>query len=1417
MTRSYYQYAEIMLQRKGLTASKELLQKAEKALKAAYEGTTYTAVAFDVDGTLTQEHGTKVTREMAIAVLGLAKRGVPVLLITGRGRSSTKDAVKQIIRYSQPGDYGWISLVSAITHNGVLLLQSQKPIDISVVTSNEYLLSEEVRLKEPNPKLKDYYNKLLKKEEFQSGLRNGLITIQLEPTHNLPPNGIRIAVRNDSRNYSILCDIAKEALKDIKESIESPEQFTLSHGWFGNYCVLDLFNTNKVEGLKIFADMMMIPLDEILRIGDQGDEAGNDFEFLNSPRGFSVGEVSKICDKCFPVINNEGNVLMGSKAVNELLRRVRILPPLSLRTTYGSKWAKKKHHDDIQKKMLWFEYNASKRANEEKELLFWSVKNTIKSMLPTSGMKLDLTALDYNDIFENLNGGIKIYNWELLELNENHPFRLLFGLTHEFICCPNAVNFKWAMPTDDGILLRGPYYYWMMMYGNDYHPMDTSYLDMYYWVSIDFIQSSIEAIIKEKQSTRWPKLVTYKLLLGILDNIRNIIIQWWYAVYLLSSMVQLETEKIKLRTFLEGFFRKVFYKHTKFFIKVLLGTWSVSWNRSLTAYTKILEDVGHYVEGARSLSKSTVKELSSEKIALAKPLIRKWREVDDFLEAVLAVKIGLTEIRRLIETTWPEFNNKKNFSLKTLGLAYGGIELPAIANALAEDLDVEVIPGFALMSFYSNQEIRLKTLTNAIREEYFERKKRESFIPSIFFIGEKDHTDSKAFPVVIMDDNCTTARTLSYARKWLVEEDYIVPGSIIVRYPGVNRFLQMLLPNHGAPNPDMLLSFIRGLVSPSPYSRLVRDVSKEAFHNETEGKKVYLDCTGVFDLSRNKIKKLLVKSQRDPNVKICDIKDIHMARFCGRMGVDMIGIHAIYNLDSNLLKIFERLVDEIKMYFPYTKVVLVTKIRDAEKLKKILDRVDIRAFQIYVFNENDVEKIGKLEQEDMQNQVVQEIVIKIVNVISSLKEYERQYFPGIRPVQFIITLPIMGIPIKHIKFSIKQLLPYADYFLFDTSARGGTGSLADLNRIRELLSYTKNIKTFIAGGLNPTNIKEVLNRLMPYKPFGVDVQTGVEIIDPFEAKKKGKKIKSPQKIIRFVSAVQGVNDRLYAKERNADISKKLFVRARKRKILEKPYLVTWAITDFPINNLDNKQADYWRVIRKTDIDALHIDWSDGSLAPKFVRNDFTVVKKLIDIYNIPGINYELHLMVKKTSLWIDIIKKMLDINPFLNLVYFHFYPNMQYVKGLTTISGFLKERGVSIGIAVETRLLEVFMEKWAPNIHSDIGLSGTDFSIVTRKSSHGNESLEKDIDEISRMLEKIKEFFNGNSTYLSLDRNMTTEKLQKILSTYTKDKDGGLFNKVIVGGEIINALKETQNLDIWERIERIQSKIDKYRKSLQGS
>jgi phosphoribosylanthranilate isomerase len=118
---------------------------------------------------------------------------------------------------------------------------------------------------------------------------------------------------------------------------------------------------------------------------------------------------------------------------------------------------------------------------------------------------------------------------------------------------------------------------------------------------------------------------------------------------------------------------------------------------------------------------------------------------------------------------------------------------------------------------------------------------------------------------------------------------------------------------------------------------------------------------------------------------------------------------------------------------------------------------------------------------------------------------------GSEPAGFDAGVPAM----KVLKVKDGVLQPadgWPDPLMIDSwspNQRGGTGQTWDWELARPLLPTRR---VFFAGGLNPTNVGEVVRR---YRPFGVDVSSGVE---------SRPRVKDPHLVRAFVAAVRSADD-----------------------------------------------------------------------------------------------------------------------------------------------------------------------------------------------------------------------------------------------------------------------------------------------------
>ena len=208
-------------------------------------------------------------------------------------------------------------------------------------------------------------------------------------------------------------------------------------------------------------------------------------------------------------------------------------------------------------------------------------------------------------------------------------------------------------------------------------------------------------------------------------------------------------------------------------------------------------------------------------------------------------------------------------------------------------------------------------------------------------------------------------------------------------------------------------------------------------------------------------------------VKICANTSIEEAQMCIDAGADIIGILVGQEHSSN---------DFV----------------DKEKAKEICDYVNGRCDVSLVTHLTSVEEIIELTNYIGNN---------IIQLHSDIAEEEvkkiKNELPNIELVRLIHVASDGTICTDYKK------MKYADYYLLDsfnlkTNQVGGTGLTHDWNKSGELIKQL-NKPTFLAGGLNPDNVKIAIKTARPY---GVDVNSGCK-------NETGKKDR--EKVIKFVT------------------------------------------------------------------------------------------------------------------------------------------------------------------------------------------------------------------------------------------------------------------------------------------------------------
>ena len=208
-------------------------------------------------------------------------------------------------------------------------------------------------------------------------------------------------------------------------------------------------------------------------------------------------------------------------------------------------------------------------------------------------------------------------------------------------------------------------------------------------------------------------------------------------------------------------------------------------------------------------------------------------------------------------------------------------------------------------------------------------------------------------------------------------------------------------------------------------------------------------------------------------VKICANTSVEEAQMCLDAKADIIGILVGQEHASNDFVDKEKAKEICEYVNKRCDVSLVTHLTNADEIIGLTKYIGNNIIQLHSdIDESEVEKIKK-ELPNIE-------LVRLIHVASD----------------------------GTICTDYKKMI-YADYYLLDsfnlkTNQVGGTGLTHDWNKSGELIKLL-NKPTFLAGGLNPDNVKTAIETA---KPYGVDVNSGCK-------NEIGKKDR--EKVIKFVT------------------------------------------------------------------------------------------------------------------------------------------------------------------------------------------------------------------------------------------------------------------------------------------------------------
>lgn len=743
----------------------------------------YNAVCFDIDGTLTTRDTKNIDDRAIDMIIDLLVRKIPVVFITGRGETGLEDLKRDIylrIKTSESITDSDMKRIYVLTNDGARLFYSNVISQEEFLGENVYITTEEElnQLLIVDKMIKEIKNKLENNDYFRITYSKDLKTNQIlnvRMVFNTHDDGIINSMFDNIDKY-----IINNGLNGIH----------LTRGMYTDNPVIQIGTATKDKAIKRTEKIIGVPQNSMIRIGDCGDSRGNDYAMLNCNQGYSVDKTSGSNDSCFPIFDDYGNVLKGVEATLKLVKSAKILPTVSL----------EKADKDT------YKYNLAKVESNivsGRQSLLKKYNNLISSNFNNCN--------GIDDLFDKESGSIIIPMYEM-ELLQNSPLK-------DFWISSENGSLIYSLRDNNNYLLRGSktYYYFISNRISINRKDITSKEDVISWYKNNekFLNDSINVILSTENLNNQ---INKKLLLGVLDNCRNILL-----VLINHCLVSNYFDKnILFDISLEGENRNNKLYNTIMEIERLMSGICFE-SQYIVDKEKTIEIINNT---RKVLLNNMIQELEKDDEKDYSKNYRAYREIDNFAENYIAVSL------------YKEKCDNNRFA-NACGLSYGGIELPILAKIV----DQNRIEKLLILKF--NKEVSGYKNKQLLDLRKFNIKNFNGLKNSEFF--ENSNVD-------LFDDNILTGKTLQIAINALYDCNINVNNICIVRYPSINRIDQMFLDNPSAVDYNLFFNYIYGLCFSSPYSW------KDNNWKNEKGETDYTDSLGVFDLNRKKIVECLIKN-----------------------------------------------------------------------------------------------------------------------------------------------------------------------------------------------------------------------------------------------------------------------------------------------------------------------------------------------------------------------------------------------------------------------------------------------------------------------------------------------------------------------------------------------------------------------------
>ncbi len=785
-----FEYALLTEKHKDIKGTEEekdiLVQKLNEALKKKYH-----AVCLNIGGMLDIDD--KLSEDMVKSIYSILKKHVPIVLVTGRGESGLKLFVNTLVeqlkdKYNASSNL--LKDIIGISNNGNFLFYTSGK-DKEKYLDGFYNLTDEQSLQ----KLSDFRNEML--EEENDNINKNYITYSYCKSLNDVLTNIRIIVADENE----LEQIERYISSKISDNKEYDQILKYDIGKFRENIVIQVGISTKGKAVEEIERFLGIPKNSILRIGSSGQYNGSDYEMLKSPQGFSIDKCSQDVDGCFPVFDSEGNLLKGTKAIQFLLKSLKVFPAVCL---------EKPNRERYVKQLAVVEKNIHTGKSK-------IINNFNKIFVENFGVNEG-----FNDVFDKKSGGLIFKDWEWELLSKSNRLKELFETN-------DNGKYKYMIDTDSGKMLRGAdtYYYFLANKGKNQNVTQRQIFEWWQNNSI-FIKEVLYILRDYKINTPEDK----RLLLGVLDNVKNVSLMMLNAR--IVSKFPNENILLPFDTYLKD-------KDIMDWYNICSNVYGAMGNLCFSdkPYDYQIGDIEKTLSKFAEEYKDGVLDiLGKNNVDLNKKCFRSYREIDNYIENYITMSLV---IQKGLEENPKFFDKGVNFT----GIAYGGLELPFLAK--------NILHGEAHTSAI--------LLKGKYRDRHMQNLEYDTENDKLNVLGDIEYSDGVN---ILTDDNVLTGKTLQIALDILFSNGVNVDNTAIVRYPSLNRVDQMFFEGHGAIDTTKFFTFIKGLIFPSPYSKI------KPTNNES-----YLDELGIFNKSRDRIIRYLYKNGRfTPEGEVAQINAI---------------------------------------------------------------------------------------------------------------------------------------------------------------------------------------------------------------------------------------------------------------------------------------------------------------------------------------------------------------------------------------------------------------------------------------------------------------------------------------------------------------------------------------------------------------